>query len=155
MGGIFTELIIRTADKADVKGIAAIEQTCFSSPWNYETIEHEINESNTAHYFVAYSDGKLAGYIGVWILLDECQINKVAVLPEYRNKGVAKAILLQIIDSTRKRGTRRWMLEVRANNKAAQALYSGAGFVKVGLRKAYYDNPVDDAVLMNLEDTDA
>ena len=100
-------------------------------------------------------ENNIIGYIGIWTLLDECQINKIAVMPEKRKIGIGKTILNHAIELTRDMGVKSWYLEVRESNTAAQALYRSAGFSSVGTRKNYYINPVEDAVLMSLEEADA
>lgn len=149
-------MIIRTADQRDIDDIVRIENACFSVPWSFDAIEQEICENKLAKFFIA-CDGEdnIVGYIGIWTLLDECQINKVAVLPEKRKLGIGKAILNHVLKLTRAQGIKSWYLEVRESNIAAQALYKSAGFSSVGIRKGYYATPVEDAVLMNLEEVDA
>ena len=149
-------MIIRTAEKKDIEDIARIENSCFSVPWSLDAIEQEICENKLAKFFIA-CDGEdnVVGFIGIWTLIDECQINKVAVLPEKRKLGIGKAILNRVLKLTREQGIKSWYLEVRESNIAAQALYESAGFSGVGIRKKYYIDPVEDAVLMNLEEVDA
>lgn len=149
-------MIIRTAEKKDIEDIARIENSCFSVPWSLDAIEQEICENKLAKFFIA-CDGEdnVVGFIGIWTLIDECQINKVAVLPEKRKLGIGKAILNHVLKLTREQGIKSWYLEVRESNIAAQALYESAGFSGVGIRKGYYVEPIEDAVLMNLEEVDA
>ena len=149
-------MIIRTAEKKDIEDIARIENSCFSVPWSLDAIEQEICENKLAKFFIA-CDGEdnVVGFIGIWTLIDECQINKVAVLPEKRKLGIGKAILNHVLKLTREQGIKSWYLEVSESNIAAQALYESAGFSGVGIRKKYYIDPVEDAVLMNLEEVDA
>ena len=149
-------MIIRTAEKKDIEDIARIENSCFSVPWSLDAIEQEICENKLAKFFIA-CDGEdnVVGFIGIWTLIDECQINKVAVLPEKRKLGIGKAILNHVLELTREQGIKSWYLEVRESNIAAKALYKSAGFSSVGIRKGYYVEPIEDAVLMNLEEVDA
>lgn len=149
-------MIIRTAEKKDIEDIARIENSCFSVPWSLDAIEQEICENKLAKFFIA-CDGEdnVVGFIGIWTLIDECQINKVAVLPEKRKLGIGKAILNHVLKLTREQGIKSWYLEVRESNIAAKALYKSAGFSSVGIRKGYYVEPIEDAVLMNLEEIDA
>ena len=140
----------------DIDAIARVENACFSTPWSIDAIKHEICENKLANFMIACDEeNNIVGYIGIWTLLDECQINKIAVIPEKRKIGIGKAILNHVIELTRDMGVKSWYLEVRESNTAAQALYRSAGFSSVGTRKNYYINPVEDAVLMSLEEADA
>ena len=140
----------------DIDAIARVENACFSTPWSIDAIKHEICENKLANFMIACDEeNNIVGYIGIWTLLDECQINKIAVIPEKRKIGIGKAILNHVLEFTRDIGVKNWYLEVRESNTAAQALYRSAGFSSVGTRKNYYINPIEDAVLMNLEEVDA
>ena len=149
-------MIIRAAEQMDIDAIVRVENACFSTPWSIDAIKHEICENKLANFMIACDEeNNIVGYIGIWTLLDECQINKIAVIPEKRKIGIGKAILNHVLEFTRDIGVKNWYLEVRESNTAAQALYRSAGFSSVGTRKNYYINPVEDAVLMNLEEVDA
>lgn len=149
-------MIIRAAEQMDIDAIVRVEDACFSTPWSIDAIKHEICENKLADFMIACDEeNNIIGYIGIWTLLDECQINKIAVMPEKRKIGIGKTILNHVIELTRDMGVKSWYLEVRESNTAAQALYRSAGFSSVGTRKNYYINPVEDAVLMNLEEADA
>ena len=149
-------MIIRAAEQMDIDAIVRVENACFSTSWSIDAIKHEICENKLADFMIACDEeNNIIGYIGIWTLLDECQINKIAVIPEKRKIGIGKTILNHVIELTRDMGVKSWYLEVRESNTAAQALYRSAGFSSVGTRKNYYINPVEDAVLMNLEEADA
>lgn len=149
-------MIIRAAEQMDIDAIVRVENACFSTPWSIDAIKHEICENKLADFMIACDEeNNIIGYIGIWTLLDECQINKIAVMPEKRKIGIGKTILNHAIELTRDMGVKSWYLEVRESNTAAQALYRSAGFSSVGTRKNYYINPVEDAVLMSLEEADA
>ena len=149
-------MIIRAAEQMDIDAIARVENACFSTPWSIDAIKREICENKLADFMIACDEeNNIIGYIGIWTLLDECQINKIAVMPEKRKIRIGKTILNHVIELTRDMGVKSWYLEVRESNTAAQALYRSAGFSSVGTRKNYYINPVEDAVLMNLEEVDA
>ena len=149
-------MIIRAAEQMDIDAIVRVENACFSTPWSIDAMKHEICENKLADFMIACDEeDNIVGYIGIWTLLDECQINKIAVMPEKRKIGIGKTILNHVIELTRDMGVKSWYLEVRESNTAAQALYRSAGFSSVGTRMNYYINPVEDAVLMNLEEVDA
>ena len=124
-------MIIRAAEQMDIDAIVRVENACFSTPWSIDAIKHEICENKLADFTIACDEeNNIVGYIG-------------------------KTILNHVIELTRDMGVKSWYLEVRESNTAAQALYRSAGFSSVGTRKNYYINPVEDAVLMNLEEADA
>lgn len=146
------ELTIRKGMKNDIDGIALLENSCFGSPLSADMILKDMTENSIANYIVAELDGVLAGYIGFWFVIEECQINSVAVAPSLRKQHIGTMLLNTCIDAARASGIKRWTLEVRAGNEAAKTLYDRFGFVENGIRKGYYDNPKEDAVLMVLGD---
>ena len=76
------KLIIRKAAESDVPAVEAVEKACFSVPWSYESLYHDILENKLAFYIVAEIDGKVCGYVGVWKIFDEGHITNVAIAPE-------------------------------------------------------------------------
>ena len=101
------------------------------------------------HFIAAFIDGAFAGYAGMTQVLDERDICNVATVPEFRGKGVGRAIVEALIENARETGASVVMLEVRASNKAAITLYEKAGFSLVGKRKNFYSFPREDALLYN------
>jgi ribosomal-protein-alanine N-acetyltransferase len=93
----------------------------------------------------------VTGYIVFWLVADEMHILNLAVAPDSRRRGIARRLVLAGIKHARAKGARRAFLEVRASNIAAQKLYSSLGFMGTSLRRDYYDSPVEDAVVMTLE----
>ncbi len=93
---------------------------------------------------------RIAGYIIYWVIRDEAQINNIAVHPDYRRRRIAENILRKVLDALKNDGIQFVTLEVRAGNTGARALYDKLGFMPIGLRKEYYTNPVEDAVVMSL-----
>ena len=142
------KLIIRKAAKSDVPAVEEVEKACFSVPWSYESLYHDILENKLAFYIVAERDGKICGYVGVWKIFDEGHITNVAVAPEYRRMHIASAMLSVLFDVTGAQGIESYTLEVRAGNQAAIALYEGFGFREAGLRKGYYEDNGEDAIIM-------
>ena len=142
------KLIIRKAAQSDVTAVEEVEKACFSVPWSYESLYHDILENKLAFYIVAEIDGKVCGYVGVWKIFDEGHITNVAVAPEYRRMHIASAMLSALFDVTGKQGIESYTLEVRAGNRAAIALYEGFGFREAGLRKGYYEDNGEDAIIM-------
>lgn len=142
------KLIIRKAAETDVPAVEEVEKACFSVPWSYESLYHDILENKLAFYIVAEIDGKVCGYVGVWKIFDEGHITNVAVAPEYRRMHIASAMLSVLFDVTGAQGIESYTLEVRAGNQAAIALYKGFGFCEAGLRKGYYEDNGEDAIIM-------
>ena len=143
-----SELIVRAAVLEDAAVIAEIEKLCFSSPWSLESIQHEIEGNEIALYLVGEIEGRILGYVGVWLVLDEGHITNVAVHPDFPRKHIGEAIIKTLIDVSEDNGIFAHTLEVRKSNSAAQGLYEKFGFMPVGIRKGYYEDNNEDAVIM-------
>ena len=102
-------------------------------------------------YVAAHDGAKLVGYAGMMRVLDEGHIHNVAVLPDYRKRGIGRALISELIKLAKENGLRLMLLEVRAGNEAATSLYQRLGFERRGLRPHYYKNPREDALLMTFE----
>lgn len=141
--------IIKAAQE-NTADIFLIEQACFSTPWTEQSIIDSIG-SDSNYFNVAYADGKPAGYMSMMLAAGEGDIMRVAVLPEYRRLGIGRALLEECFSSNNPDVV---FLDVRENNIPAIGLYESLGFKSVGLRKNYYTNPTENAVIMtyNLKD---
>lgn len=142
------ELIIRTGTASDVDDIEALEQICFASPWSKESLLYELTENPMATYIVAELEGHVIGYVGLWAIVDEGHITNVAVSPDYRRLQVGSALIKTMLDVTIKAGIQHHTLEVRAGNEPAKGLYRKFGFEEAGLRKGYYEDNGEDAIIM-------
>lgn len=142
------ELRIRKGTGEDIEAIAALEQICFVPPWSKESLMHDLTENELSTYIVAELDGQLIGYVGIWTIVDEGHINNVAVSPLYRKKQVGSALIAAMLEASEQAGIHRHTLEVRAGNEAAKRLYEKFGFKEAGLRKGYYEDDGEDAVIM-------
>lgn len=142
------QLIIRAAEEMDIKPMADLDIICFAEPWSEEAFRGEIMENDRAFYIVAEIDGRLAGYAGLWAIVDEGHITNVAVAPEYRRKGIGRAIVATLIDVAEENGLNSFTLEVRESNLPAQALYSEFKFKPAGIRKGYYLDNGENAIIM-------
>lgn len=140
--------VIRAAAPADAQQMAALDKICFTVPWSLESFEQELTVNDKAIYIVAEIDGQLAGYAGMWQILDEGHITNVAVSPEHRRQGIAAAVLNTLIVEGGRRGISAFTLEVRASNMAAQELYRGFGFQTAGIRPGYYEDNKEAALIM-------
>lgn len=140
--------VSRLAEDSAAK-IAEIEKDCFSHPWSEATLESEI-KSRFSDFFGAFCEGELAGYIGGRTIAEETEIFNVAVKPDFRRKGIAKKLIEKFIEASLEKETRQIFLEVRTSNLGAINLYEKCGFVFCGIRKDYYDDPKENAILMRL-----
>ena len=139
---------IRPANENDIKTLTEIDEICFSSPWSEKSFTDEIMNNNVAMYLVAEVAGKVVGYAGLWVILEEGHITNVAVHPDFRGKGLAKKLLTELLAAAEEAGANIYTLEVRASNESAIALYESFNFKSVGLRKKYYEDNGEDAVIM-------
>ena len=127
--------------------IAEIEKNCFSKPWSQKAIESELNNEN-AHFYVLVFEGKVIGYGGMHIAVDECYIANIAVLPDFQRKGFGKEITLYLISEAVNLNCDFISLEVRPSNITAISMYSSLGFEEVGRRKNFYSSPTEDGLIM-------
>jgi ribosomal-protein-alanine N-acetyltransferase len=142
------DFVIRKATESDVKPLADMDKICFNLPWSEASFFEEIVNNKVAKYFVAEVSGKMVGYAGLWVVLDEGHITNIAVHPEFRRKGIAKALICKMMSAAEDAGATVFTLEVRALNKSAIALYEQFNFKIVGLRKNYYQDNGEDAAIM-------
>lgn len=142
------DVIIRQATVDDVDDIYEIERLCFSEPWSRDSMVYELSENPRAFYIAAELDGKVVGYAGLWWIGDEGHITNVAVRPGYRNRHIGNGIIQVMIDFTTQEGIMHHTLEVRRSNQPAINLYEKFGFVVEGVRKEYYANNKEDALIM-------
>jgi ribosomal-protein-alanine N-acetyltransferase len=138
---------LTSADELDA--LLAVEETSFTNPWTREMYLAELENPGVSFLFLAKeSSGEVVGFCGFWRVLDELHINNLAVLPEYRRRGVASAILARVFAEGQTLGAKRTLLEVRRSNGAAQHLYERFGFTVAGVRRGYYRNPDEDALIL-------
>jgi ribosomal-protein-alanine N-acetyltransferase len=144
-------IVERLKDDADLDGVLAIEQASFNNPTTREWYEGELKRSDVCFIFVQRtSTHRVAGFCAFWKVADEIHINNLAVLPELRGKGLGSELLTAILSEARRMGAPRATLEVRRSNEAALRLYAKAGFRQAGVRRDYYTQPVEDALLLSL-----
>lgn len=142
--------VLRDAGKQDAARIAALEREIFQDPWTENGIRETLCQNNTA-VIGAWKDGKLAGYVILYYVLDEGEIARIAVDSQNRRQGVAGLLFERVLEVCGCRGIARLMLEVRESNEVAIAFYRKCGFTRDGLRRGYYEKPKEDAVLMSRE----
>lgn len=134
-------------EERHLDALAELECVCFSSPWTRKGLAAEL-ENPGAVFAVAELDGAVAGYAGMNCVLDECYIDNVAVFPQYRRRGVARALLDRLTGTAKARGASFVTLEARVSNAGAVALYEGLGFREAGRRPGFYSNPTEDALIL-------
>jgi len=129
----------------DARVLAELDVLCFAVPWSEKSFLEEANNP-IARYFVAKDEEKIVGYGGIWLVSGEGQITNIAVHPDSRKKGIASAILEELIKSAE--GCEQIFLEVRESNTAAISLYEKHGFKKCGVRKNFYHSPTENGIIM-------
>jgi ribosomal-protein-alanine N-acetyltransferase len=149
-------IVIEPMRREDLPEILAIEVASFALPWTEEMFKHELARGDLSEVLIARladagTPPPIGGYICVWVVGDELHINNIAVDPRWRRRGIAGGLLEAALERGRIRGVRRAFLEVRVSNVGAQALYRRYGFELAGVRKGYYDGPIEDAVIMRRE----
>jgi len=141
--------IERLDGEQDVTGILEVEAESFSNPWTREMYDWELQNLAVCHIYVARTDEyHVAGFCAFWLVVDEIHINNIAIRPTLRGQGMGTALLHHVLQEGRRLGARRATLEVRTSNRDAQRLYERLGFSAAGVRRRYYSNPVEDAVIL-------
>jgi len=143
-------MMIVNMNESHVAQVAELEKICFSDPWSENSVASELKNPLSC-WLVAEEDGVVAGYVGSQTVMDESDMMNVAVHPDYRRKGIAEALVAELVEALKKRESHCLTLEVRASNEPAKALYEKLGFTQVGLRKNYYRNPKEDALILRKE----
>ncbi len=145
------ECVIRRMTMADVDAVSEIEAATFPTPWSRDAFVQEMTRNVAARYLVAETDGRVIGYAGAWLILDESHITNIAVAEPQRGKGVGRKLTAALLQYLSNLGAAYATLEVRVSNERARNLYASLGFVSVGKRKRYYEDNGEDALLMVCE----
>jgi ribosomal-protein-alanine N-acetyltransferase len=132
----------------DIPAVQLVENASFPLPWPANAFRHELTQNKNAHYLVAKEGDHIVGYAGLWLSLDEAHITTFAVLPEYRRRKIGERMLLSIFERAERLGAEWLTLEVRASNLPAQRLYEKYGFRPAGIRRRYYSDNNEDAIIM-------
>ncbi|RCX20517.1 [SSU ribosomal protein S18P]-alanine acetyltransferase [Fontibacillus phaseoli] len=138
----------RSMKLEDIPDIMVIEHESFTLPWSEEAFRNELTLNHFARYIIMDVDGKPAGYAGMWTIVDEAHITNIAVRTAYRGQHLGERLLCQIMGWAGELGLERMTLEVRASNLVAQSLYAKLGFIPAGVRKGYYSDNHEDAIIM-------
>lgn len=147
------ELVIRKMEAADIQGVMEVELSSFQSPWPEDIFYQEVVHNQHAHYFVMEVDKRIVGYAGLWIVIDDAQVTNIAVMPDFRGRNLGEKLFGFIAGQAVNLGVKRLSLEVRESNVVAQKMYRKFGLVPGGIRKSYYSDNQEDAIVMwvNLE----
>ena len=127
--------------------LARLERLCFSRPWSRQALKEELTNP-AACFLVGEEAGEVLGYAGMHCAAGECYVDNVAVFPEARRQGVGRRLMEALLQAAAARGGEFLSLEVRPSNLEALALYRGLGFREVGRRRRFYDDPVEDGLLL-------
>lgn len=147
MAILMPQLVIEPMRAEDIPEMMDIERMCFRTPWHENAFYNELYHQ-PACYLVAKVNERVVGYGGMWVIMDEAHITTLAVHPNYRRQHVGERILLALLECAIARQARHATLEVRETNTAAQRLYSKYGFYAVAIRKGYYADTGEDALIM-------
>ena len=143
-------MTITEMNATHVAQVAELEKICFADPWSEKSVASEL-DNKWALWLVVVEDDVVTGYIGSQTSIDETDVMNVAVHPDCRRRGIAESLIIRLVEELKKRGSHALMLEVRASNAPAIALYEKLGFFEIGRRKNYYRNPREDALIMRKE----
>lgn len=138
----------RSMQLSDVPIVCEIEQESFPTPWTEGAFVNELTNNHFAHYVMMELDGVVAGYGGMWLILEEAHVTNVAVRPPFRGRGLGERLMAELMNKAAFLGALRMTLEVRVSNKIAQRLYEKMGFYAAGVRRKYYTDNNEDAVIM-------
>jgi len=140
--------VFRYMREEDIDQVLEVEHASFTTPWSREAFYNEIHNNKFAVYLVLEEDDKIIGYCGTWIVIDEAHVTNIAILPEFRGKKLGEALLAKLMLTACGMGARTMTLEVRVTNHVAQSLYRKFGFQNGGIRKNYYSDNQEDALIM-------
>ena len=150
--------VIEPATVGSLPDILQIEEACFSAPWTRKMLLAELSGNPFAHFLLTrqvpqgeMGSISIVGYLCFWVVFEEVRLMNLAVIESMRHKGIARALVMQALEVGLEQAARCAVLELRASNHAAHALYRSLGFRDVTTRPAYYSNPIEDALLMELD----
>jgi ribosomal-protein-alanine N-acetyltransferase len=141
-------VVIEDMTLDDIDPVQVVERASFPVPWPANAFRHELTQNKNARYIVAKEGDHIVGYAGLWMSLDEAHITTVAVLPDYRRRKIGERMLVALFDRAARLGAEWLTLEVRASNLPAQRLYEKYGFRPAGIRRRYYSDNNEDAIIM-------
>ncbi|MCD1259557.1 ribosomal protein S18-alanine N-acetyltransferase [Paenibacillus athensensis] len=132
----------------DIPAICEIEEEAFTTPWTEGAFRNELTNNQFAHYIVLESGSSIAGYGGMWLIMEEAHVTNIAIRAPYRGRKLGERLIRELMRTAVFLGAIRMTLEVRASNYIAQNLYEKMGFRSVGVRRGYYTDNREDAIIM-------
>jgi len=132
----------------DIDGVQEVERSSFPLPWPANAFRHELTQNRNARYVVAREGDRIVGYAGLWLMVDEAHITTFAVLPEQRRRRIGERMLQRLFEIAEVMGAEWLTLEVRVSNLPAQRLYEKYGFRQAGVRRRYYSDNNEDALIL-------
>jgi ribosomal-protein-alanine N-acetyltransferase len=141
-------LEFRSMRYEDIPYVCEIEQEAFTTPWTSGAFHNELSNNQFAHYMIMEIAGEVGGYGGMWLIMDEAHVTNIAVRDKFRGQKLGKRLLQELMHTASFLGAIRMTLEVRASNHVAQSLYGKLGFASAGVRKGYYTDNGEDAIIM-------
>jgi len=142
------KLKLREMVFADIEQVLAIEKAAFATPWTHEAFLFEMEQNEHAFYVVGELDGEIIGYCGSWLVMDQATITNIAITPQYHGRKLGAVLLGYVLQALQAAGATDVSLEVRVSNERAQQLYRKFAFVSGGIRKGYYVDNHEDALVM-------
>lgn len=139
---------IRRATIIDIENIWSVEEESFQTPWSKEAFENELTTNKFAYYYVLELDSEIVGYAGMWLILDEAHVTNVAIKPNVRGLKLGELIMRHLMTTAKFYGATSMTLEVRVSNEVAKNLYYKLNFEDSGIRKNYYADTMEDALIM-------
>lgn len=143
---------IRAMTQDDIDDIMAVEVLAFKTPWPRTAFEEEISNNELASYLVLVDESgnspRIIGYAGMWKIIDEAHVTNIAILPEYHGRGLGYVLLAELIWQAKDKGAASMTLEVRTSNLAARRLYEKFDFKEAGVRRGYYADTNEDALIL-------
>jgi ribosomal-protein-alanine N-acetyltransferase len=139
--------MVREMRAEDVPSVSKAEEVCFTDPWSFDSIKDGLS-SNLDTWLVLPVDENIVGYCVFRIIAGEGELLRIALLPEFRGRGLSKKLMDQVVEYSRKKFVESMFLEVRESNENARNLYKSYGFSEESVRKNYYQNPSENAVIM-------
>ena len=136
----------------DLDAVLEMEQASFANPWTRDMLTWEIEHSDVSYFYVLRTTTQaVAAYCSFWLVFHELHLNNLAVRPECRGRGLARALLTHVLREGARLGARRATLEVRRSNTTARRLYERVGFRVGGTRPDYYTEPAEDALVLRCD----
>lgn len=145
---------IRLMTEEDVDSVVQIEQQLFSKPWTKQDFMNSMSDRHNIYVVAEDEKQEVIGYCGIWGVLDEGQITNVAVRPDAQGQGIGYEMLSELLRIGKNEGLQQYTLEVRVSNSRAISLYKRLGFEEEGIRKNFYEKPVEDGIIMWLRESE-